>query len=87
MSRTRKGSLITLGTGRRPLRCLACAGELFRHREIKLDTHHLSGVQATGLVCLECGYLHTFVDGVGTFDMWQPDQGYPAAVNGTARPA
>jgi hypothetical protein len=85
MARMRKGSLVTLGTGRRPLRCLACGSELFRDREIKLDTHQSVGAQTTGLVCLECGYLHTFVDGVGTFDMWQADQGYPAGVNGASR--
>ena len=79
---SRKPSLVTLGTARRPFACLVCNGTLFLDREIKLNTTGMEAADlgwlnrsATGLVCDRCGYIHTFLPNV--FELWKPDKGYP----------
>lgn len=76
-------SLVTVGDGRHPFSCTVCRGNLFVNREVKLNT---SGAEffnlgwanesAIGLVCQQCGYLHTFIS--GAIELWKPDHGYPA---------
>ena len=78
---SRKSSLVTVGSVRHPFQCLVCRGRLFFDREVKINT---SGAEffnlawanqsATGLVCEQCSYLHTFVSDV---ELWDPDGGYP----------
>jgi predicted nucleic-acid-binding Zn-ribbon protein len=75
--------LVTAGPAKRRFACLVCRGALFYDREIKLNT---SGAEffnmgwanesAVGLVCDQCGYLHTFVS--GSVEFWEPNGGYPA---------
>jgi len=79
---SRKPSLVTLGSARRPFNCLVCQGTLFLDREIKLNTTGLESFNlgwlnesATGLVCERCGYIHTFISNV--IELWKPDTGYP----------
>lgn len=73
-------SLVTIGDGQ-PFTCLVCEGDLFYDRQIKLNTTGLEllGIEwanrsATGLICCECGYVHTFAAEVA---LWDPDGGYP----------
>lgn len=75
-------SLVTIGPGQQPFTCLVCDGELFADREIKLNTTGLElfGMEwanrsATGLICADCGYLHTFAS--DTVRLWEPGGGYP----------
>jgi len=72
MARIPKGSLVTVK--QRPFSCLICEGQLFRDKDVTVDTH--LGAPAIGLECLDCGYLHTFMTG-GKIEMWRPDLGYP----------
>ena len=76
------GSLVTIGPGQHPFTCLVCEGELFIDREIKLNTSGLEflGLEwasrsATGLICCDCGYVHTFAG--DTVRLWEPGGGYP----------
>jgi hypothetical protein len=80
-----RSALVTIGSNRHPFTCSVCEGKLFTNREIKLNTTGAeffnmgwANQSATGLVCEQCGYLHTFVRGV---ELWEPDNGYPAAVD------
>jgi hypothetical protein len=77
-------SLVTIGAGRRRFSCPVCTGNLFYDREIKLNTTGAeffnmgwANESAAGLVCQQCGYLHTFVS--GSVELWQSDHGYPDA--------
>jgi hypothetical protein len=58
-----------------------CGGRLFHDREVKINTSAAeffdlawANQSATGLVCEQCGYLHTFVSDV---ELWDPSGGYP----------
>jgi len=74
---SRRESRVTLGEDRRPFSCTVCRGNLFADREIKLNT---SGAEffnmgwanesATGLVCLQCGYVHIFIS--DAIELWKP---------------
>ena len=79
---SRKPSLVTLGTARRPFACLVCNGTLFLDREIKLNTTGMEAADlgwlnrsATGLVCARCGYVHLFVN--DEIELWRVEGGYP----------
>jgi hypothetical protein len=74
MARTPKGTLVTLGPERRPFQCTICGEKLFQDKDIEVGR---LGASAIGLICMGCGYLHTFTDG-GKVDMWRPDFGYPS---------
>lgn len=83
MSR-RSPSLVTVGAGRHRFACTVCQGNLFYDRQIKLNTTGAeflgmgwANESADGLVCGECGYLHTFVS--GSVELWKPEGGYPDA--------
>jgi hypothetical protein len=74
-------ALVTIGAHRHRFTCTVCDGKLFSDREVKVNTTGAeffnmawANQSATGLVCAECGYLHTFVSGV---ELWEPDSGYP----------
>jgi len=79
---SRSGSLVTVGSGRVPLHCLICRGQIFTDREIKLNTSGMEflGMEwanrsGTALICDRCGFVHTFAaDG---FELWDPEGGYP----------
>ena len=78
---SRKPHLATVGSDRQPFQCLVCRGRLFFDREVKVNTTGAelfnlawANKSATGLVCEQCGYLHTFMSGV---ELWHPDHGYP----------
>jgi predicted nucleic-acid-binding Zn-ribbon protein len=52
------------------LRCLVCAHDRFRQREILLNTSgatffnvEWANKSGMGAVCERCGYVHTFLDG------------------------
>jgi hypothetical protein len=79
-----KPSLVTIGPNRQPFACLACRGDLFYSREIKLNTTAAeffnmswANQSADGLVCEQCGYVHSFVS--GSVELWEPAGGYPDA--------
>ena len=75
--------LVTVGPERAPLLCLACRGQLFSRREIKLNTTGMeffnlewANRSGTALVCDRCTFVHTFA-GNG-FELWDPAEGsYP----------
>jgi hypothetical protein len=78
----RQPSLVTIAQQRHPFRCSVCQGALFQDREIKLNTTGAEFLNlawanrsATGLVCMQCGYVHTFMS--DAIELWQPDGGYP----------
>jgi hypothetical protein len=81
MSRKPHLATVTVGSARHPFQCLVCHGRQFLDREVQINT---SGAEffnmgwanqsATGLVCQQCGYLHTFVSDV---ELWDPKDGYP----------
>jgi predicted nucleic-acid-binding Zn-ribbon protein len=80
----RQPSLVTIGQARHPFHCSVCQGNVFQDRQIVLNT---SGAEffnvgwanqsATGLVCMRCGYVHTFMS--DAIELWQADGGYPPA--------
>ena len=81
---SRRPLLVTVGHGRHPFGCTVCQGQLFSLREIKLNTTGAeffnfawANESADGLVCQECGYVHTFVR--GSVELWKADGGYPDA--------
>ncbi|MFJ4870300.1 hypothetical protein [Streptomyces sp. NPDC088757] len=56
--------------GEKRIHCLICGGDVFREREVKLNSTGMeffnlawANESATGLICLSCGYVHLFVDG------------------------
>ena len=62
--------------------CVICEGRTFYDRPIQLNTAgaELFGFawanqSATGLVCAQCGYVHSFLN--DTIEFWDPDHGYP----------
>lgn len=74
--------MATVGSDRHPFSCQVCQGSLFTRREVKINTTGAeffnmgwANQSATGLACLKCGYLHTFMTAV---ELWQADHGYPA---------
>jgi RNase P subunit RPR2 len=69
MARMTKGRVVTLGPERRPFNCLACGGALFRYREATVGGDAF-GDSATALICLACGYVQMFVDGMA--ELWDP---------------
>ncbi len=78
---SRNPSLVTVGPDRRPFACLFCGGDLFSNREIKLNSTGAelfnlawANQSATGLICEQCGYVHTFASVV---QLWDPNRGYP----------
>src|SRR5262249_48030407 len=51
------------------IKCNFCQGDLFRDREVKLNSSGLefmslgwANESATGLICWNCGYVHLFVN-------------------------
>ncbi|MDG4859514.1 hypothetical protein P8605_15345 [Streptomyces sp. T-3] len=51
------------------IHCQICEGDLFREREVKLNSFGLeffklawADESATGLICWTCGYVHLFVN-------------------------
>jgi predicted nucleic-acid-binding Zn-ribbon protein len=55
--------------GDQPLACLVCGHDGFYPREVKLTTSGMSMMNlewanksGTGVICLRCGYVHTFLD-------------------------
>lgn len=63
----------------RPLGCVVCQGDAFYSREIKLQTTGMTffdldwaNESAEGVVCLACGYVHTFA---GSRVEWGDDLG------------
>jgi hypothetical protein len=78
----RHPSLVTVGQVRHPFHCSICQGNLFQDREILLNTTGAelfnlgwANQSATGLICLRCGYLHTFMS--DAIELWKADGGYP----------
>ncbi|MFD3664855.1 hypothetical protein ACFWVF_30360 [Streptomyces sp. NPDC058659] len=56
--------------GAKRIRCLVCDGDVFREREVKLNSSGMeflnlawANESANGLICLSCGYVHLFVRG------------------------
>ncbi|MFI9291284.1 hypothetical protein [Streptomyces gardneri] len=56
--------------GEKKVRCLICGGDVFREREVKLNSTGMeffnmawANESATGLICRSCGYVHLFVRG------------------------
>ncbi|GHF78252.1 hypothetical protein ACFFSH_36720 [Streptomyces filamentosus] len=56
--------------GKREIRCLTCGGDVFREREVKLNSTGMeffnlawANESATGLICWSCGYVQLFVNG------------------------
>ncbi|GGR20403.1 hypothetical protein [Streptomyces roseolus] len=56
--------------GNREIRCLTCGGDVFREREVKLNSTGMeffnlawANESATGLICWSCGYVQLFVNG------------------------
>jgi hypothetical protein len=79
----RSANLVTIGSGRLPLHCLICRGQLFTSREIKLNTSGMEflGMEwanrsGTALICDRCSFVHTFAD--SALEEWDPQGGYPA---------
>lgn len=68
MARKPKGRIVTLGPQRRPFHCLACGGELFRYRDASMGD--ALGTPVTALICLTCGYVQVFADGMA--ELWDP---------------
>jgi predicted nucleic-acid-binding Zn-ribbon protein len=73
-------ALVTIG--RNPFGCHVCQGRLFFRREIKLNTTRMEFLDlgwlnqsATGLVCVQCGYVHLFLS--NAVELWIPAEGYP----------
>jgi hypothetical protein len=59
---------VAIATGKR-LACLVCAHELFRKRRALLNTRTATffkldwaNAAATNLVCMQCGYVHWFLN-------------------------
>ncbi|MGW6058735.1 hypothetical protein [Streptomyces sp. NPDC055189] len=51
------------------INCQVCQGDLFRDREVKLNSSGMelmnmawANESATGLICWRCGYVHLFVN-------------------------
>lgn len=51
------------------INCQVCKGDLFRDREVKLNSSGMelmnlawANESATGLICWRCGYVHLFVN-------------------------
>ncbi|MEU8034720.1 hypothetical protein AB0C13_40335, partial [Streptomyces sp. NPDC049099] len=51
------------------IKCNFCQGDLFRDREVKLNSSGMefmslgwANESATGLICWNCGYVHLFVN-------------------------
>ncbi|MFE0132561.1 hypothetical protein ACFWY6_13475 [Streptomyces sp. NPDC059037] len=51
------------------IRCLVCQGDLFRDREVKLNSSGMefmnlawANESATGLICWQCGHVQLFVN-------------------------
>ena len=51
------------------IRCTFCQGDLFRDREVKLNSSGMefmnfgwANESATGLICWNCGYVHLFAN-------------------------
>lgn len=51
------------------INCQVCEGDLFRNREVKLNSSGMelmnlawANESATGLICWRCGYVHLFVN-------------------------
>ncbi|SEL40802.1 hypothetical protein [Streptacidiphilus jiangxiensis] len=49
--------------------CLFCGGDVFRDREVKLNSSGMevmnlgwANESATGLICWNCGYVHLFTN-------------------------
>ena len=72
---SRSSSLVTVGPERAPLHCLVCRGQLFKDRQIKLNTMEWLARYGTALICDRCGFVHTFAG--GAVELWDPDKGYP----------
>ena len=68
MARKSKGSVVTLGPQRRPFNCLACGGALFRYKDATVGDNF--GTPVTALICLGCGYVQIFADGMA--ELWNP---------------
>jgi predicted nucleic-acid-binding Zn-ribbon protein len=56
--------------GDKEIRCLTCDGEVFREREVKLNSTGMelfnmawANESATGLICRSCGFVQLFADG------------------------
>ncbi|MFH9955912.1 hypothetical protein ACH4OX_17090 [Streptomyces roseolus] len=55
--------------GEREILCLTCGGDVFREREVKLNSTGMeffnlawANESATGLICWSCGYVQLFVN-------------------------
>jgi predicted nucleic-acid-binding Zn-ribbon protein len=73
-----RASAVTATVDDRPVRCAICGGTQFWDREVKLNTTGAeffdlgwANESGLGLVCLSCGYLHTFVGDV--VQLWNAD--------------
>ncbi|WP_055699393.1 hypothetical protein [Streptomyces silaceus] len=51
------------------INCQVCKGDLFRERDVKLNSFGMEFMKmawadesATGLICWRCGYVHLFVN-------------------------
>jgi hypothetical protein len=62
---SRSSSLVTVGPERLPLHCLVCRGQLFKDRQIKLNTMEWLARYGTALICDRCSFVHTFAGGGG----------------------
>ncbi|MFI6417399.1 hypothetical protein ACIBG6_08295 [Streptomyces sp. NPDC050842] len=56
--------------GDKKIHCLMCGGDVFREREVKLNSSGMeffnlawANESANGLICCSCGYVHLFVPG------------------------
>ncbi|MFE0701456.1 hypothetical protein [Streptomyces sp. NPDC058872] len=55
--------------GERTIHCPTCGGDVFREREVKLNSTGMeffnlawANESATGLICWSCGYVQLFVN-------------------------
>ncbi|WP_432059887.1 hypothetical protein [Streptomyces sp. S1] len=56
--------------GEKKIHCLICGGDVFREREVKLNSTGMeffnlawANESATGLICTSCGHVHLFAHG------------------------
>ncbi|MFJ7128273.1 hypothetical protein [Streptomyces sp. NPDC098101] len=56
--------------GEKKIHCLICGGDVFREREVKLNSTGMeffnlawANESANGLICCSCGYVQLFANG------------------------
>jgi RNase P subunit RPR2 len=79
--RSRQRVVVTIGASRRRFICHICESQTFTGLRVKLNTavaYRIGdqfGEDAISLVCADCRYVHTFVE--GAVQLWDEQAGYP----------